>query len=432
MLCATAQAQDIRFIRVPQPVDFHPAIQSLKISQLSAITSLTNDDLLVVVNDPGGTPATNKITYANFKTSIFASPTIVTPTIASFANAQHDHSNAANGGLIASSGANAALSNLASVAINTDLLPASTQSLGSAAKPFLASFTGNTTQYESASQSAGLITHAGLGSATNIGFTFTPKGSGNFTLTTGSVVVPAGTVSIPGISFSSISNAGLYTDAPGGNPRLIFSVGGSLNTLSVGGLDLQIKVGANSGLVWTATNNDATAAKDTGVTRIAAGVIGAGTGASAARDGWMVDAGASRVATQFDKTSDTTLANVTGLTVTVKAGRTYSFTAILYTTSNVAGGVKAAIAGTATATAIIYEAETASAGITGAVGTSRATALGTAVGDVTAVTVAKIMITGTITVNAAGTLTVQFAQNASNGTASSVLVGSSFIVIDNP
>lgn len=37
-----------------------------KITELPAITAVTADDLLVVVNDPGGSPATSKITVANF------------------------------------------------------------------------------------------------------------------------------------------------------------------------------------------------------------------------------------------------------------------------------------------------------------------------------------------------------------------------------
>lgn len=58
--------------------------------------------------------------------------------------------------------------------------------------------------------------------------------------------------------------------------------------------------------------------------------------------------------------------------------------------------------------------------------TSRQTALG-GVGVGQTGTVAGICkIKGTITVNAAGTLTVQFAQNVANGVASSVLVGSRF------
>ena len=36
-----------------------------KISNLDAIASLSDDDLLVVVNDPSGTPTTNKITVAD-------------------------------------------------------------------------------------------------------------------------------------------------------------------------------------------------------------------------------------------------------------------------------------------------------------------------------------------------------------------------------
>lgn len=137
----------------------------------------------------------------------------------------------------------------------------------------------------------------------------------------------------------------------------------------------------------------------------------------------------SRVSTQFDKTNDVSLANITGLTATLVAGKTYRFTAKLFTTSNVGGGVQFAIGGTATATNIIYDGLTTDAGLTTQ---GRGTALATAVGAVTAVTAASCVIAGTITVNAAGTLTVQFAQNASNGTASSVLVGSTFVVTEMP
>lgn len=134
----------------------------------------------------------------------------------------------------------------------------------------------------------------------------------------------------------------------------------------------------------------------------------------------------SRVSTQFDKTSNTTLANITGLTADLTAGKTYKFEAVLYTSSANTGGVKFAIAGTATATSIIYEDVVIDANVNAA--QTRATALATAVGGVTAVTAANSKITGSITVNAAGTLTVQFAQNASDGTASSVLVGSTLTV----
>lgn len=166
-----------------------------------------------------------------------------------------------------------------------------------------------------------------------------------------------------------------------------------------------------------------------------AGLVGIGTTAPAAKldvAGFISWSGQKRVTSQFDKTSDTTLANITGLSVTVEAGKTYNFEAVLYTTSHTSGGIKAAIAGTATATAVIYEAVVNALGGVFTMTTSRATALGTAIAEVTAVAAGRITITGTITVNAGGTLTVQFAQNASHATASSVLIGSIFIVEQAP
>lgn len=139
----------------------------------------------------------------------------------------------------------------------------------------------------------------------------------------------------------------------------------------------------------------------------------------------------SLLSTQFDKTSSTALANISDLTQNyVFAGLSYHFRAILSTTSNSSGGVQAAISGTATASGVIYEASVADAGVDLAIGTARATALGTKVGDVTAVSNATITIAGSITVATSGTLGVQFAQNASNGTASSVLSGSYFEITE--
>lgn len=45
-------------------------VQDLKISQLTALSSATSDDLLVIVNDPGGTPVTRKITVGSLFGSI--------------------------------------------------------------------------------------------------------------------------------------------------------------------------------------------------------------------------------------------------------------------------------------------------------------------------------------------------------------------------
>lgn len=145
--------------------------------------------------------------------------------------------------------------------------------------------------------------------------------------------------------------------------------------------------------------------------------------------------GQTRVSTQFDKTSDATLGNVTGLSVAVAAGRTYTFEAMLHVNQLAVGGSQFAIGGTATATSIIYAGVNTVAS-TGAIVTpttgNRATALAGVICDSVTGSTLYVTISGTITVNAAGTLTVQFAQKVSNGTASSVLVGSSFTVYDCP
>ena len=131
--------------------------------------------------------------------------------------------------------------------------------------------------------------------------------------------------------------------------------------------------------------------------------------------------------TQFDKTSDTTLANVPGLAVNVVAGATYVFRAYLPVTSPATPGIKIAIGGTATWTSV---AETSYAYTTSAVTTATNTTAtpGTVLtNNATAFT--SIIIEGTVKINAAGTLTVQMAQSVSNGTATSVLVNASFTVI---
>lgn len=128
---------------------------------------------------------------------------------------------------------------------------------------------------------------------------------------------------------------------------------------------------------------------------------------------------AARNSAQFDVTSSTTLTLVTGLTRNVEAGRTYAFKAYLQTTANVAGGIQFSVSGSATATAISYEGTLQAAAAL--VAQTRATALDTAVCASTTTTAGTCIIEGVIQVNAAGTFQIKFAQNASNGSASSVL-----------
>lgn len=135
---------------------------------------------------------------------------------------------------------------------------------------------------------------------------------------------------------------------------------------------------------------------------------------------------ASRVTADIGYTS-TTLANVTGLTFTVAAGETRHFLARLYLNATGTGGYKASIAGTATATAVTYRGSIIAETATAFKATGKETTLGNPILAVaSSVEDAYLEIEGTITVNAGGTLTVQFAQNTTNGT-TTIRRGSTFV-----
>lgn len=135
-------------------------------------------------------------------------------------------------------------------------------------------------------------------------------------------------------------------------------------------------------------------------------------------------ANVSYVSSDFSKTSDTTLANITGLTFTTVSGGKYRFRANLFLSCGSSGGAKVAISGTTTATTIAYVIlfPTVDDYLSGGLHA----ALNASYGNTSARFYAEI--SGYIDVNEGGTLTVQFAQNASNGTPSTVLKGSWFEV----
>lgn len=203
--------------------------------------AITNGTALTLVAPVLGTPASVTLTNATGlppATGIVGWP----------ANASGVLTNNGSGTLswAASSGANTALSNLASVAINTDLLPASGQSLGNASFPFLSAFIGNTTQYESVAQSAGLVTHSALGSAANIGWNWAPKGTGLFKITSptssGAAVFEIRPVS--GNSFTRINDNGtmvIDSDVATGSVPFNVKYNGAtiLNLPASGNLDMK-------------------------------------------------------------------------------------------------------------------------------------------------------------------------------------------------
>lgn len=209
-----------------------------------------------------------------------------------------------------------------------------------------------------------------------------------------------------------------------------------LNTGTYWGYGDGYLIGAQAaGISWNANLGNG-AAGDAGFNRVAPGVMAFSNGNYASNattvDSYFQWSGQKRVTSDVSYTSTTTLGTVTGLSVNVAAGRTYSFRACLQVTDAATGGVKAAISGTATATAIQYTGYTIADNAIK--GKTNATALDTTVGSTLTTETSGILviIEGTITVNAAGTLLVQAAQNTSDGTATTIKRGSTFFVYDMP
>ena len=131
----------------------------------------------------------------------------------------------------------------------------------------------------------------------------------------------------------------------------------------------------------------------------------------------------SSVTTQFDKTTDTTLAAVPGLSVNLMSG-TYLFKVNLFVTQDTTGVAKISLSGNVGVSRIIAQLvhdETVS------VTSDRIVAM-----DYVSIPSAgsaqdHITIEGTVTITTSGTFLVKFAQKATTGT-SSVLVGSSIQV----
>jgi hypothetical protein len=134
-----------------------------------------------------------------------------------------------------------------------------------------------------------------------------------------------------------------------------------------------------------------------------------------------------RAAAQFDKTNDIAFADVTGFPIALEAGKTYNYRAWLQLTLDAVGGGKLRITGGATATAIVesFKSLNIAGGAFGQI--LRNVAIGQTYNITIGFTTVEVEISGAITVNAAGSFNLQFAQQVANGT-SSVLRGSHILV----
>lgn len=140
------------------------------------------------------------------------------------------------------------------------------------------------------------------------------------------------------------------------------------------------------------------------------------------------------VAADVDKSSSSTLSNVTGLSVNVAAGKYYAIEAFLDVDISAAGprGIKVALSGTATMTAIRFNTRMETVSTTPTIHwNAMTTALDSATGVApTGSFTGLVRITGYCVVNAAGTLTVQHAQNSSGAGTTTVKKGSWLRVIE--
>jgi hypothetical protein len=125
------------------------------------------------------------------------------------------------------------------------------------------------------------------------------------------------------------------------------------------------------------------------------------------------------------KVNNTTLAVVPGLSQALTGGKTYHCRGHLTGTAGASGGIKVALVATGGLTATQATFTGFAWNGTTAVANTTATALGSNIAANTAV-YSDVWIDGSIVVNAAGTINVEAAQNASNGTATTVLQGSTF------
>jgi len=223
------------------------------------------------------------------------------------------------------------------------------------------------------------------------------------------------------------------------NANTIFFSDNTITTSTNGGVTLgsssndwgSLFISTATRLMWSSSAGSGV--QDLGIGRSAAKVLQFTDGNAANSNGWHQWAGETRATANTSITSSTTLVPVTGLTTNVQAGRTYGFQAELSGTWAAAGGVRAAIAGTATATNIVYDGWIVDSAANGIKGNAQSTALaGIVANAATTGTAGHVTISGAITVNAAGTLLVQAAQSVSNAGATAILQGSTFFVWDMP
>jgi hypothetical protein len=266
--------------------------------------------------------------------------------------------------------------------------------------------------------------------AATVAIAAAPVAGTNATITNSYALwVQSGAVSLPAVSGNTNPplNFGTIGTGLGGNSTSVSFISGAGEWTR---FVVDAVIQRDSGRYCWGAAGQGPASQDTSLFRSAAGVVGAGTGASVL--GWFVDAGITRVT--GDVTNATaTMANITGLSATLIAGRKYCGRVVLFASdSTAADGLQFDFDG-GTVTATSFVAGIAGTPIGATTGVVYSTALAT---DLTNTVVSTgdvcYVIEFEIVVNAAGTFIPRFSQVAHTTGTATVRLGSYMNLRDCP
>ena len=203
--------------------------------------------------------------------------------------------------------------------------------------------------------------------------------------------------------------------------------GGITNVVSNGTNLTAARLTAAAPLGW----DNGAGAQGTSLSVQANGILQIGLGTGVNSNGWYQWGGQSRTTADMAVTNTTSLTNVPGLSITVISGRNYyfEFDGVAQGIASGNGGVAFGISGSASLSNSRYFA-TGIAG-TAVAGSTTNTALSLA--PVSGVGNSVFcQMRGSFTAGTSGTVTIQFAQQSSNTTASTLLRGATFNAWDSP
>lgn len=230
----------------------------------------------------------------------------------------------------------------------------------------------------------------------------------------GQVLGTAGSATAPGLSFSANTGTGLYQAA---NRMNVAIAQGDHWSFNAGGTTAEIQLGSTTQFSWNSSDPPTAPDGDTGLKRVAAGVVGPTSGSALTAPGWLQQT-AGELALAGDYTNATATFSSTALSATLISGRTYNFTVNLLLSDSVAAdGFKLDFNGgaaTVTNFRVNCRATNDTTGATVAFTAATAAALATVMNVATLASTGTHMVTcnGTIVPSSSATFILRAAQNA--------------------